>query len=915
MAMFKWLAKIRRTPPPEPVKRDGSDHEHLSSVDTMPQALPAVGLASCALQLVEFATKILLPDHEIYQPKTGPSVKGRQLVRVVTHELYRLTEQVDGRKQRSSRGEKKNGKLEDAFQNMLKLSEAIQAEVAELIDAFVQVQAKCEDEEPTWTTLREALSSSRSKGRFLPPKSKLQLLKEDVEKELLRALRCVEVGSTNLVCICTNSCRAYIDQSPDKGPTVASLDANYSIHLEVWQHDAIAAINKNSWKAKNKKHVEEFSKYVNDLILIENESYFRERTFASLHFAEQDDRLHSISKPNEDSFKWIFNPKQQAGGFVDWLGETNGQNVFWMTGASLSNPFNNSQLTPKTGKPGSGKSTMMKYLFRNEELFPHLERWSGQAPGILTGFFLWNCGTTLQKTTIGLLRTLLYEALQDMIFGPLDEDPIVVQNIFTDRWKQFHSYGGGFQPFSLPELRAAFDLLISDTTKKFLLMIDGLDELDDDPTNALTVLMSASARDNVKVCISSRATAIYQATFKDWPRLELDKWTQQGILQYVLYAFDQNDTMFSIPAEQSDGTEERAIVTTLVDKAAGVFLWASLATEFLIQSASENDDVSTIKRRVNTLPTNLEALLIYIFDNLDAAHFAHAARVFRLVDAHGYPSLLPLCSAIDADTRSGLEAETRPFTQGEMLQRAERMRNILVFKCRNLLSIFDAAPTDAKRSSVEVADLTNYKVNYAHRCIRDFLRTYEMRTRIAEATGHDNFVEEEYWANAHLWTLKTLQVREGKLHIWDPLADCIEHALRLEANDNRVRLTYLDEVNATLAEHLVNPATPITVMDMPPGAKVLSFGDIAVLLNLTNYLTIKARSADKKDLRHAIEYAKDVRKRLGAGDEDTFLGNRDKLRESYGRVDQDLASLLEYHTRSSLKLGSPKITKDMPEWV
>lgn len=557
----------------------------------------------------------------------------------------------------------------------------------------------------------------------------------------------------------------------------------------------------------------------------------------------------------------------------------------------------------------------MKYLFRNEELFPFLERWSGHSPGILTGFFLWNCGTDLQKTTIGLLRTLLYEALQDMIYGPLDEDPRVIQRIFAERWKQFCSFGGGVETFSLSELRTAFDLLLSDTSKKFLLMIDGLDELDDDPTNALTVLISASNRENVKVCISSRPSVIYQATFKDWPSLQLDKWSDQGILQYVLYAFDQNDTMFNIPAEQSDGTEERYIVNTIVKKSCGVFLWASLATEFLIQSTQESDDVSTIKWRVNALPSDLEALLIYMFDNLDAQHFAQAARLFRLVDAHGYPSLLPLASAMDADTRSGIEAEIAPLSVGEVLSRAERMRNILVFKCKNLLSIFEAIPTEEKRNSVEVADLAHYKVNYAHRCIRDFIRTYEMRSRIAEATTYEDFSEDEHWANGHLWTLKTLQPRDGKLPIWDALADCIEHALRLESKDNRVRLTYLDEVNATLAEHLVNPDTPVTIMDLPPGATVNSFGDIAVWLNLTNYLTIKARSADKKDLRHAMDYAKDVRKRLVAGGAETFIGKRGMLKEAYETVDPELISLLEAHTKSSLKLASPRITKDMPEWV
>ncbi|KAJ4344731.1 uncharacterized protein N0V89_012475 [Didymosphaeria variabile] len=905
MGPSKWLAKRKRSPP-RPVKNGGDgasatplpNDEQLSSLPNMPKALPAVGLAACALQLVDFATKILISGHEFYQPRVGSGVDNAHLLRAVTHELYRLTEALNKRRSKKIYNEKRSGKLEDATQLLLRLSESTQEVIVQLIDGLNQAQAKCVGGESTWTNLREPLMTVWTKGAITTQKKKLQLQRKEIDMALLRALK------------------AYIDQSSEKGLSMISLEHTQAYHQEAWQHEAIEAISTNDWKAKNKKHVEEFAKLVDNLVLAEIEARFRDLTFANLHFPEQDDRLHSISKPNEDSFQWIWNSRQQGkGSFPVWLGDTSGQNVFWLTGTRSSYHEDERQLIRETGKPGSGKSTLMKYLFRNEELFPFLERWSGHSPGILTGFFLWNCGTDLQKTTMGLLRTLLYEALQDMIFGPLDEDPSIVQRIFAERWKQFSSYGGGIHKFSLSELRTAFDLMLSDTTKKFLLMIDGLDELDDDPTNALTVLISASNRENVKVCISSRPSVIYQATFKDWPSLELNKWTRKGIQDYVLYAFDQNDTMFNIPAEKSDGTEERAIINTLIDKASGVFLWASLATEFLIQSTKESDDVSTIKWRVNALPQELEALLIYMFDNLDAQHFAQAARLFRLVDAHGYPSLLPLTSAVDTDTRSALEADTRPLTVGEVLTRTEKMRNVLVFKCKNLVSIFEAVPADSPRTSVEVANFAHYKVNYAHRCIRDFLRSYEMRSRIATATNYEAFVEDEYWANAHLWSLKTLQPRDGKLLIWDTLADCIEHALRLESNDGRVRLTYLDEVNATLAEHLINPATPVQSMDLPPGAMVNSFGDISVLLNLGNYLTIKARSADKKDLRHAIEYAKDVRKRLDAGGLDMFLGKRGKLRESYEKVDTDLASLLEYHTKSSLKLGSPKITRDMPEWV
>lgn len=117
---------------------------------------------------------------------------------------------------------------------------------------------------------------------------------------------------------------------------MTSLEDTQVYHQEAWQHEAIDSIRANDWKAKNKKHLDEFSKTVDSLVLAETEARFRVLTFANLHFKEQDDRLHSISKPNEESFQWIWNSRQQGkGSFPMWLGDTSGQNVFWMTGTQF----------------------------------------------------------------------------------------------------------------------------------------------------------------------------------------------------------------------------------------------------------------------------------------------------------------------------------------------------------------------------------------------------------------------------------------------------------------------------------------------------------------------------------------------------------------------------------------------------
>ena len=62
--------------------------------------------------------------------------------------------------------------------------------------------------------------------------------------------------------------------------------------------------------------------------------------------------------------------------------------------------------------------------------------------------------------------------------------------LFVDRWKQFEAFGGGREPFTWLELRRVFDRLLSDTTKNFFFLIDGLDEFDGDAKEMTELILS-----------------------------------------------------------------------------------------------------------------------------------------------------------------------------------------------------------------------------------------------------------------------------------------------------------------------------------------------------------------------------------------------------------------------------------------
>lgn len=163
----------------------------------MPKVLPAVGLAVSALQPLEFAVRIFQKDHEVYQPRVGARVDNEHILRIVTHELYGLTEKIDEQRAPRSSIDKRGGKLEDATQLLLKLSDRAKEFTLQLIDGVEQAREKCIAGESIWTTPREALLIALDKGNLSAQKKRFLMLRKEIEVALLRALKCVRVRDSS----------------------------------------------------------------------------------------------------------------------------------------------------------------------------------------------------------------------------------------------------------------------------------------------------------------------------------------------------------------------------------------------------------------------------------------------------------------------------------------------------------------------------------------------------------------------------------------------------------------------------------------------------------------------------------------------------------------------------------------------
>jgi hypothetical protein len=89
-----------------------------------------------------------------------------------------------------------------------------------------------------------------------------------------------------------------------------------------------------------------------------------------------------------------------------------------------------------------------------------------------------------------------------------------------------------------------------------------------------------------------------------------------------------------------------------------------------------------------------------------------------------------------------------------------------------------------------------------------------------------------------------------------------------------------------------------------------------VLLNLTAYIALKAKTTDRREVRHALDYSRGMRKRMGVGGEVVWLfgPDRQRLRKEFERGRQEGEALLEYYAKA-VRFGVSRPEVEVPEWV
>lgn len=591
------------------------------------------------------------------------------------------------------------------------------------------------------------------------------------------------IGSSLLVCL------------------TSKLDSAEREHEQnIWRRDLVSAIYHNNATTEAKPE----GPFISETRRKPLQTAFID----GLRYPRMDDRHGRIAKAYEKTFQWVFQdgvneqrcPQRDGSDFRQWL-ESSAQ-IYWIT-----------------GKAGSGKSTLIKFICQEEKpaqvqgylddsesmiqqgeeevsaptrwemrelrSTKYLRKWSGPSKLVIATFFFWNSGSSLQKSQRGLLLSLLCQILQQW--------PEIIPTVSPNRWEALCLFDNDFKEWTDQELSQTLrkTLTIRLETVKFCLFIDGLDEFDGDHMQLIQLLRDLLVNENVKLCVSSRPWVVFEDAFKHKPSLKLEHLTYEDIRLYVTLTLNRNSGFEQLTKWEPEFASQ--LVENIVSKANGVFLWVHLVVASLLAGMSYGDRISDLQRRLDYLPPDLEKLYDKMLSGLDPFYLEHAAQLFTLVQQSPDPLSIMLLSFADEDdcTSFALKQPVLDMNKDEIFKRSDAMRRRVNSRCKGLLEV-GPQPGGSHRFGEGT-------VQYLHKTVKDFIEsdTVQQTLRSAMVKPFDPHL---CLSAAALTYLKTRMTTSLFLHyglFWPTVERCLYSMSRVDSASADVTIALLDEMDKT----------------------------------------------------------------------------------------------------------------------
>ncbi|KAG8165529.1 hypothetical protein KVR01_004081 [Diaporthe batatas] len=505
------------------------------------------------------------------------------------------------------------------------------------------------------------------------------------------------------------------------------------------------------------------------------------RLLQSLQFPQMQDRREEISRAYENTYEWLFqdHPGEEEGwhSFVAWarrLGSP--QRIYWIH-----------------GKPGSGKSTLSRFVYDRLDIDDHLRPWAESRAVVKAAHFFWNPGTTLQKSWIGMLRSLFSQLLDQV---PGLSEPCVSPS----RWRAALSSEAISTEWTSSELLHGIHSFVRKTEAYLFFLIDGLDELQGDEERReelISFVFDLGSYTNVKLCISSRPDNIFRDAFQDCPRLKLESLTYSDIRKYVEQRFAKERSIRNLSPDSL--YMMKGLITFLVDAASGVFLWVRLVVHDLIRAARDGATSAELVEMAHQVPRDLDSYFTRFIDSIPPEYRREASYLFQitLFDEESFTSMhglrlldLSYIGKIQgsADTHGGYYDTTfDPNNIPELGFRLDTTARRVNSRCRGLIECYEGdgdknayvwcpdisemseidydaqCPSPSHTRSMGLLDACNRHVGLIHRSLRDFLMSPKILEQL-QASSDGPFNTRLFLCKARLAQIQSLDYEGNNVH-------------------------------------------------------------------------------------------------------------------------------------------------------
>lgn len=456
----------------------------------------------------------------------------------------------------------------------------------------------------------------------------------------------------------------------------------------------------------------------------------QEKFLKGLYYDGMYDRETSIAPAHAKTFQWMFERdgehQIQWVDFRQWLESES--KLYWIT-----------------GKAGSGKSTLMKFISAPQSASTaspggekitsppstsglrcteFLTKWSGHNNLMVGSFYFWAAGSEIQRSTEGLFRTLCHQILKR--YGH------IIPEVSPRRWGELHLVGQASLDFTVHELQILLSRSIGclSPTTRICFFIDGLDEFKGHHQDLVTYFKDLVSTHPVKICFASRPWVVFENAFREQPSLKLEDLTHDDRMAYVRSHFE-GDVNFK-RVQTLDPGFAGSLFYKIVKNSEGVFLWVRLVVRSLLDGMLEGDRVSDLQKRLDAIPKDLEDLFQWMLDGLSPSHMDQAAQYFQLMASGPTPLPTILLSFADEEDEYAVRLPVKTLEPETYIARIETMRIRLNSRCKGLLETTE--PSRQSQSVVQSwGSIHPQTVRYLHRTVKDFLETPERRKKIMKS--------------------------------------------------------------------------------------------------------------------------------------------------------------------------------------